>query len=128
MSQLSDQLKYLAVGGIAGYVVAKALVTNKPSKPAAPSKLKLLYGEKNFWRAEAPRLALFIGGVQFDDWRPTREERAELKAKGILPFGQVPVLFVDDKPVAQTGGICRFAGKLSGLYPEDLFAAAKVDE
>lgn len=39
------------------------------------------------------------------------------------------MLYVDGKPVAQTGGICRLAGKLSGLYPmDDLYLAAKVDE
>jgi hypothetical protein len=64
-----------------------------PPLPRA-GKLKILYSDMNFWRAEAPRLALFIGGVEFEDWRPSKEVRNELKAAGKLPFGQTPVLFV----------------------------------
>ena len=51
------------------------------------------------------------------------------KASGVSPFGQAPVLEVDGKPIAQTGAIARYCGKLSGHYPkDDDFAAAKIDE
>ncbi len=92
-------------------------------------KLKLIYPDVPFWRAEMSRLALFIGEIEFEDLRPSREEIAKMKTEGILPFGQLPVLQVDGKTIAQTGAIARFCGKLSGLYPtENNFYAAKVDE
>jgi glutathione S-transferase len=92
-------------------------------------KLKLIYPDVPFWRAEMSRLALFIGEIEFEDLRPSREEIAKMKTEGILPFGQLPVLQVDGKTIAQTGAIARFCGKLSGLYPtENDFYAAKVDE
>ena len=92
-------------------------------------KLKLIYPDIPFWRAETSRMALFIGGIEFEDLRPSREEIAKMRTEGIFPFGQFPVLQVDGKTIAQTGAIARFCGKLSGLYPtENDFYAAKVDE
>ncbi|MEY8216966.1 MAG: glutathione S-transferase [SAR324 cluster bacterium] len=92
-------------------------------------ELRLIYPDIPFWRAETSRLALFIGGIEFEDLRPSREEIAKMKTDGTFPFGQFPVLQVDGKTIAQTGAIARFCGKLSGLYPsKDEFASAKVDE
>ena len=92
-------------------------------------ELRLIYPDIPFWRAETSRLALFIGGIEFEDLRPSREEIAKMKTDETFPFGQFPVLQVDGKTIAQTGAIARFCGKLSGLYPsKDEFAAAKVDE
>jgi len=92
-------------------------------------KLKLIYPDIPFWRAEISRLALFIGGIEFEDFRPSKDEITKMKTDGILPFGQLPILQVDGKTIAQTGAIARFCGKLSKLYPsENQFEAAKIDE
>ena len=92
-------------------------------------KLKLIYPDIPFWRAETSRIALFLGDVEFEDFRPSRDQLKQMKTDGTFPFGQFPVLEVDGKKVAQTSGIARFCGKLAGLYPkDDDFAAAKVDE
>ena len=92
-------------------------------------KLTIIYPNVPFWRAEMSRIALFIGGIEFEDLRPSREEIAKMRTEGIFPFGQFPVLQVDGKTIAQTGAIARFCGKLSGLYPtKNDFYAAKVDE
>ena len=92
-------------------------------------KLKLIYPDLPFWRAETSRLALFIGEIEFEDYRPSREVIAKMRTEGVFPFGQFPVLQVDDNTIAQTGAIARFCGKLGGLYPtENDFYAAKVDE
>ena len=37
-------------------------------------ELRLIYPDIPFWRAETSRLALFIGGIEFEDLRPSREE------------------------------------------------------
>ena len=92
-------------------------------------ELKLIYPDFPFWRAETSRIALFMGGIEFEDFRPSREEIKRMKTDGTFPFGQFPILLVDGEKLAQTAGIARFCGKLAGLYPRnDDFAAAKVDE
>ena len=42
-------------------------------------KLKLIYGNMPFWRAEVSRLALYLGGIEFDDERTSWSEVKELK-------------------------------------------------
>ena len=47
----------------------------------------------------------------------------------VMPFHQMPVLVVGGSSIAQTGGIARFCGKLSGLYPtDDHLKAAQIDQ
>jgi glutathione S-transferase len=89
-------------------------------------KLKLTYFDIHGGRAEAARLALALGGVAFEDHRFSFAEFAELRKA--TPFGQVPVLYVDDTMVTQCDAITRYAGKLAGLYPEDPFQALLCDE
>ena len=45
-----------------------------------------------------------------------------------MPFGQVPVLFVDGKPLAESGAIVRYAAHLADMVPSDAWLAAKADE
>ncbi|RLN90287.1 hypothetical protein BBJ28_00015440 [Nothophytophthora sp. Chile5] len=89
-------------------------------------KLKLTY-MPHPGRAEAIRLAFFIGGIEFEDERIPREDLASRKSS--LPFNQVPALEVDGEVVAQSLAIIRYAGTLSGLYPTtDMLTAYRVDE
>ena len=110
--------------------------------------LKLYYFDFPFWRAEVSRLALHLGDVSinmsikaqsvlqyysfqipFENATVKYENLKEFKESGVPPLGQLPVLEVDGKVVAQTGAIARYCGKLGGLYPrDDDFAAAKIDE
>lgn len=78
-------------------------------------------------RAEAARLAFFIGSVPFVDERITREEFQSRKDK--LPFARLPALEVDGEVLGETNAILRFAGRLGGLYPvSNPFAALRIDE
>ncbi|KAJ3022468.1 cytochrome c oxidase subunit 1 [Thoreauomyces humboldtii] len=90
--------------------------------------LKLSYFD-TAGRAEPIRLALTYAGIEFEDYRFPRDQWPTVKAT--TPFGQVPVLTVDGKQVAQSTAILRYVAKLapaSGLYPTDDFQALKVDE
>ncbi len=98
-------------------------------------KLTLIYFNIPFWRAEIIRLALFIGNIKFEDRRITGEEFQRVKVKGELddgtkiPFHQFPCFLVNGISIAQTGGIARFCGKLSGLYPKnDDLLCAQIDQ
>ncbi len=96
--------------------------------------LKIIYLDLPFWRAEVARLALFIADLQFDDLRVNNAEFDYLQENGklmdgtLIPFNQLPVLVINGQSIAQTGGIARICGKLSGMYPEDIIEAGKVDQ
>ncbi len=89
-------------------------------------KLKLTYFDFNGGRGEAPRLAMAIGNVPFEDERIPVEQWPSMRES--TPFGQLPVLEVDGERLTQTNTIIRFVGKLGGLYPEDPVQAARCDE
>ena len=97
--------------------------------------ITLIYFDFPFWRAEVSRIALFMGGIEFNDRRIDSEEFQRVKSNGclddgtLIPFGQLPVMVVNGVSVAQTGGIARFCGKLADLYPkDDDFLAAQIDQ
>eukprot|EP00965_Chrysotila_dentata_P206261 6183451-Pleurochrysis_carterae.AAC.2 len=48
-------------------------------------------------------------------------------AKQETPYGGLPVLLVDGKPLAQSGSILRYAASLAKLVPADPFEAALCD-
>ena len=87
--------------------------------------ITLIYFDFPFWRAEVSRIALFMGGVDFNDRRIGSEEFQRVKANGylddgtLMPFRQCPVLVVDGISIAQTGAIARLCGKLANLYPNN---------
>ncbi|CEG48312.1 glutathione s [Plasmopara halstedii] len=131
----AGKIDYIPTTVLDGYKVLNKIhdkVANHPkvkewdALPHNIPKLKLTY-MPHPGRAEAIRLALHIGGIDFEDERITREELVARKPS--LPFHQLPVLEVDGEIVAQSLAILRYAGKLSGLYPMTTpLAAYRVDE
>ncbi len=87
--------------------------------------ITLIYFDFPFWRAEIPRISLYMANINFKDLRITSDEFKRVKIEGKLddgteiPFHQLPCLIVDGVSIAQTGGIARFCGKLSNLYPKN---------
>ena len=77
-------------------------------------------------RGEPARLALFMGGIEFEDERISFDAWPALKAG--LPLNAIPVLEVDGKLITQSNTINRFVGKLTNLYPTDPWQAALCDE
>ena len=97
-------------------------------------RLKIIYFDMPFWRAEIARVCLFISDIEFEDLRITSEDNSYLKENGmlgdgtIIPFRQLPVLEIEGQSIAQTGAIARICGKISGMYPTDIIEAGKVDQ
>mmetsp|Transcript_144482 Transcript_144482/g.266481 ORF Transcript_144482/g.266481 Transcript_144482/m.266481 type:complete len:265 (-) Transcript_144482:60-854(-) len=105
-----------------------------PRKKAAPKPtLRLHHFEHHTFGAagEPVRLALAIGGIEFEDHRVARgsDEWQELKGSELCPFHQFPVLQADGVKISQSNSILRYVGLLTGLFPkDDILKASKVDE
>jgi len=97
-------------------------LTVRGGASTSPPDIKVYYGDFPFWRAECVRVALHVGGVPFEDIRDWAE------GKKYATFGSLPVMMVDGKVLSQTQAMATYVGKLTGLYPEDSWLAAKHDE
>jgi glutathione S-transferase len=89
-------------------------------------KLKLFYFDFDGGRGEPARLAMHIGGIEFEDQRVVFADWPAIKPQ--MQYQALPVLEVDGKQLAQSNSINRFVGKLAGLYPSDPWQAALCDE
>lgn len=88
--------------------------------------LKLTYFDIHGGRGEPARLALYIGGIPFEDDRVSFRDFAAKRAS--YPFKRVPLLQIDDIELSQCNSINRYVGKLASLYPSDPLEAAYCDE
>jgi len=87
---------------------------------------KLTYFDMDGGRAEPVRIAFHAAGIEFEDHRIAFPEFMEMR--GSTRFSSVPVLEIDGKAVTQTNGMCRYIGRMAGLYPKDDLQALYCDE
>jgi glutathione S-transferase len=90
------------------------------------TRFKLTYFDIDGGRGESIRLALHIGGIDFEDVRLTFPEFQQ--AQQSFRFHALPVLEIDRQPITQSTAILRYVGKLVGLYPADDLQALNCDE
>ncbi len=90
------------------------------------TKIKLTYFDMNGGRAEPARLAMAMGGVDYEDDRISFEEFE--KMRGSTPFNSVPTMEIDGRVITQCNAINRYVGRLTDLYPTDAFQALLCDE
>lgn len=82
------------------------------------SKPKITYFDMAASRGEECRLAFVIAGVDFEDNRVKRD--AWPSVKPTTPFGSVPVLEIEGKPMlAESNAILTYIGRRHGLIPSD---------
>ncbi|XP_026295805.1 uncharacterized protein LOC552283 [Apis mellifera] len=74
---------------------------------------------------EPIRFLLSYAGISFEDERFDRDDWPKIKPT--TPFGQVPVLDVDGKKIAQSVAISRYLAKKSGLAGKDDWEALEID-
>jgi glutathione S-transferase len=88
------------------------------------TKPKLSYFDAPASRGEECRLALHLGGVDFEDHRIKAPEWPAFKPT--TPFGSVPVLEMPGHaPLAQSNAILVLIGRLHKLHPLEPFEAAR---
>eukprot|EP00300_Choanocystis_sp_HF-7_P033469 c45818_g1_i1.p1 GENE.c45818_g1_i1~~c45818_g1_i1.p1 ORF type:complete len:592 (+),score=115.55 c45818_g1_i1:49-1776(+) len=102
-----------------------SVTTGAPARSRVLGDVPRLIYFDSAGRAEPARLAFFIGGVEFDDHRV--DDEGMKRIKGSLPLGQLPVLQIGGETIAQSMAILRYAGKLSGLYPNNQVDALRAD-
>lgn len=87
---------------------------------------KLTYFDFDGGRAEPIRIAFHAAGVEFEDERISFADFG--KMRGNTRFNSVPVLEIDGTAITQSNAMCRYVGKMAGLYPEDDLQALYCDE
>ena len=87
---------------------------------------KLTYFDFDGGRAEPVRIAFHAAGIAFEDDRISFQEFGEMR--GSTRFNAVPVLEIDGAAITQTNAMCRYVGRMAGLYPEDDRQALYCDE
>ncbi len=90
------------------------------------TQFKLIYFDFDGGRGEPIRLALHIGGIDFEDVRLKFPEFRQ--AQPSFRFHALPVLEIDRQPITQSNAHLRYVGKLAGLYPTDDLQALYCDE
>lgn len=78
-------------------------------------------------RAEAIKMYMHFCDLDFQDDILEFDVFARTKDAKMLPYDQVPVLYVDEEPIAQTGSILRYLSRISGRDGEDPVRAAQAD-
>tara|TARA_B110000444_G_scaffold261364_1_gene312940 strand:- start:28655 stop:29338 length:684 start_codon:yes stop_codon:yes gene_type:complete len=78
--------------------------------------------------AEVSRFCLELSGLEWKNTVVDWDGYMQLKEKGDLPWGYLPIIRSPDGIVAESNALLRYTGALAGLEPEDLFIRAKVDE
>ena len=130
---ISNTAKRLSAVSLAAAALGVSQTRTVSQAGCDSKKPKLIYFNIE-GRAFPIRAALRHGNVEFEDYR--LKDYGELVAmrgpdgaNEKIPLGVVPVLELPDGHViAQSLALLRWAGKQSGLYPEDILIAAIVDE
>ncbi len=87
---------------------------------------KLTYFDFDGGRGEPIRIAFHAAGIDFEDHRISFQEF--MAQRGDMRFTCAPVLEIDGVAVTQSNAMCRYVGKMAGLYPEDDTQALYCDE
>lgn len=85
---------------------------------------KLVYFQSR-GNGEIARQVFAYAGQEFIDERVTKEEWSSMKNS--TPFGQIPVLMVDGKQLAQSIAIVRYLAKQFGISRNNSWEEAQID-
>lgn len=91
-----------------------------------PVKYKLTYMKGVYGRAEIARLIFAISQVEYEEHLiDFRNDWPSLKPE--MPFGKIPVLYVDDEPLSETGAINRYLANKYGFCGVNLWEQAQCE-
>ena len=90
--------------------------------------IKLIYFEFNFWRVDISKLSLSYSRIPYKLEKISRNEFIKKKKAGVFPFGQLPVMIVDNKMYGQTIAIAKFCASKAGLYSKNEKECLVIDQ
>jgi glutathione S-transferase len=90
------------------------------------TRYKLTYFDFDGGRGEPIRIAFHAAGIAFEDNRLSFAQFSEMRQG--TRFNSLPVLEIDGAAVTQSNALCRYVGRMAGLYPADALQALYCDE
>ncbi len=88
--------------------------------------IKLIYFDFNFWRVDILRLSLAFSNTPYEMIRISRREWKEKKNN--FPFGQLPVMVINNKKFAHTHSLAIFCAVKSNLYDDSDLKKIIIDQ
>ena len=88
--------------------------------------IKLIYFDFYFWRIDILRLALSFSKVPYTYEQVPRRDWPIKKKQ--FPFGQLPVMIINEKKYAHTHSLAKFCVTRSNLYDNDQFKILTIDQ
>ena len=112
------------------------LISKIKHEPIAEKSVTVIYfpSHGRSGRGLALRLALHLGGICFEDRIVSRTEHMEQKENNERRWSGVPEMIIyaqngDSQKIAQSSTCLRYAGSITGLYPNDNpIKCALIDE
>ena len=88
--------------------------------------IKLVYFDFNFWRFDILRLSLGYSKIPYTCERVKRQDWPKVKQN--FPFGQLPIMILENKKYAHTHSLARFCALKANLYESDNLKALIIDQ
>ena len=88
--------------------------------------IKLIYFDFNFWRVDILRLCLSHSEIPYEYIRIKREQWPKKKKE--FPFGQLPVMIINEKKFSQTHSLAKFCASRASLYDTDELKVLVIDQ
>ena len=88
--------------------------------------IKLIYFDFNFWRIDILRLCLSHSKIPYEYVRINRQQWPKKKKE--FPFGQLPVMIINDKQFSQTHSLAKFCATRASLYDTNELKILIIDQ
>ena len=88
--------------------------------------IKLVYFDFNFWRIDILRLCLSHSKVPYEYIRIKRHQWPRKKKE--FPFGQLPVMIINEKKFSQTHTLAKFCATRASLYDTNELKILVIDQ
>ncbi|KAK9302918.1 hypothetical protein QLX08_005191 [Tetragonisca angustula] len=128
-ASLSSYGSFLRLKALYWFINPARLSLSLASTPSFQKKFKMPSYKLTYFPVKALgepiRFLLSYAEIPFEDDRFDREDWPKIKPT--TPYGQVPVLEVDGKKVAQSSAISRYLAKQCGLAGKDDWEALLID-